>query len=669
MKLSQTRVELLAPAGKWDVLEAVVGAGADAVYIAGKQFNMRMHRSDFNFTNGQLAQAVEYAHGRNVKIYVTVNNLISSNEMNELYDYLKYLQDINVDAVIVHDLGVINLVNEMKLTIPMHASTMMNVHSVEMAIELKNLGVSRIITSRDIALSQVKEIGEKCDIETEYFIHGDMCVSQSGQCHSSGVIFGKSANRGECMKPCRWKYSIVESKSGEEIGDLPDGYLLAMKDMCMFQHIPELIQAGVSSFKIEGRMRHEDFLKPVIGLYRKAIDGYLDSPFTYWHKIEDFEKLYKDRVRDFTTSMAFSYATSNVFDYTGSREPLFLSRGAVEKNLTPDDLDDNPFETSNGNLKSRKSLAVKVSTINAVRKSLRAGADYIYLGAEVSPIRGEGWTKDLLHEAVSLVHDKDRKIVFGTPRICTSRELSEIEWLFEVAEGIGVDGVLIHNLGALHCAKRFDLDIITDFSFNVLNTGSIKMLEKSGVKRITSSIESSFNDLYNLADGSTIPVECIVHGSLPSMLLEHCLPAMLVTKTNAKGSCRLPCRYINYALKDEKGEIRPIEVDQYCRNHIMFAADLCVLPYLNSFLMTDVEVLRIEAQYYEDDLVEAVVSQYRKRMDLLMENPEVFYPLPESEWNSLVEKSPRGLSLCAYSQDITHSRSTLEVMKTATPVS
>ena len=251
-----------------------------------------------------------------------------------LYDYLKYLQDIKVDAIIIHDLGAINLVNEMKIDIPMHASTMMNVHSVEMATELKNLGVSRIITSRDIALYQVKEIGEKADIETEYFVHGDMCVSQSGQCHSSGVIFGKSANRGECMKPCRWKYSIVESKSGEEIGNLPDGYLLAMKDMCMFQHIPELIQAGVSSFKIEGRMRHEDFLRPIIALYRKAIDDYLRSPFTYWHKIEDFEEMYKDRVRDFTTSMAFSHATSNVFDYTGNKEPLFLSRGAVEKNLT-----------------------------------------------------------------------------------------------------------------------------------------------------------------------------------------------------------------------------------------------------------------------------------------------------------------------------------------------
>ncbi|MHC4322292.1 MAG: peptidase U32 family protein, partial [Planctomycetota bacterium] len=152
MKLSQTKVELLAPAGKWEVLVAVIDAGADAVYIAGKRFNMRMHRSDFNFTDEQLALAVEYAHERNVKIYVTVNNLISDAEMSGLYDYIKYLQDIKVDAIIVHDLGAINLVNEMKLVLPMHASTMMNVHSVEMATELKELGVSRIITSRDIAL-------------------------------------------------------------------------------------------------------------------------------------------------------------------------------------------------------------------------------------------------------------------------------------------------------------------------------------------------------------------------------------------------------------------------------------------------------------------------------------------------------------------------------------
>jgi putative protease len=218
-----------------------------------------------------------------------------------------------------------------------------------------------------------------------------------------------------------------------------------------------------------------------------------------------------------------------------------------------------------------------------------------------------------------------------------------------------IDGVLV-------------LGDIVGYGVNPNECCTIIKYLKSGESFMKSEIDAIIHksDIDKLARHSSIPVECIVHGSLPSMLLEHCLPAMLVTKTNAKSGCRLPCRYINYGLKDEKGEIRTIEVDQYCRNHIMFASDLCVLPYLNSFLMTDVETFRIEAQYYEDDLVETLVNQYRKRMDLLMENPTVFYPLPEAEWKDLVEKSPKELSLCAYSQNVTYSRSTLEVMKTAT---
>lgn len=665
MKLSEAKIELLAPAGKWEVLETVVEAGANAVYLAGKQFNMRMHRSDFNFTNEQLAQAVEYAHNHKTKIYVTVNNLLSGKDIVNLRDYLKHLNEINVDAIIIQDLGVIDILRELDLDIAMHASTMMNVHSTEMANELKGLGISRIITSRDISISLVKEIGEKSGLEMEYFIHGDMCVSQSGQCYSSGVLFGKSANRGECMKPCRWKYSMVETKTGQSIGDLPEGYLLGIKDMFMFQHIPELVQSGICSFKIEGRMRHKDFLKHVVETYRKAIDDYLDSPFTYLTNVKDYEDLYSERVRDFTTSLAFSHATSNTFEYSGIREPLFLSRGSTEKRLTIDDLSSNPFEMANGNPVNKKKLAVKVSTIDAVRKSISAGADYVYLSGEISQSRGEMWTKKQLKEAVEYVHKAGKKIAWGTPRICMPRELSEVEWLFEKAVEFGVDGVLVQNLGALQYARRFGLNIISDFSFNSLNINSIKILKELNTSRITASLESSFNDLYLLAKNASLPVECIVHGPLPGMLLEHCLPAMLATKSNAKGTCRLPCRYINYALKDEKGEVRPIEVDQHCRNHIMFATDLCVLPYLNSFLMTNIEVLRIEAQYYEDDLVEEVVMMYRKRMDLLMDNPGVFYPLPEPEWQNLVDKSPRDFSLCAYIQEVTESKSTFQVMKAA----
>jgi len=665
MKLSETKVELLAPAGKWSVLEAVIEAGADAVYLAGKRFNMRMHRSDFNFSDQQLALAVEYAHMRNRKIYVTVNNLLGDSETKRLSQYLNYLQEINVDAIIIQDLGVLYLMNQLKLNITMHASTMMNVHSAEMAIELKRYGISRIITSRDITLSQVKEIGEKSGLEMEYFVHGDMCVAQSGQCYSSGIIFGKSSNRGECMKPCRWKYDIVETKSGQSIGNLPGGYLLAIKDLCMFQSVPELIQSKICSFKIEGRMRHESFLKPIVRLYRQAINEYLDSPFTFWSKVDEFESIYNNRVREFTTSMAFSHTTSSSFDYSGEREPLFLSRGAVEKILTTEDLHLNPFETYHENRKGEKFLAVKVSTLDAVKNSLFAGADWVYLSGEVSPVRGERWTNKTLEEATKIVHGAGKRIAWGTPRICMSRELSEVEWLCEKASKSGVDGVLVQNMGALMHARDCGLNIIADFSFNILNTCAIKLLEQSGVKRVTASIESSFNDLFSLARDSTLPLECIVHGSLPSMLLEHCLPAMLVTKSNAKGVCRFPCRYIDYALKDEKGEVRPIEVDQYCRNHIMFSSDLCVLPYLNSFIKTDVEVFRIEAQYYEDSFVGKVVKLYRNRLDLFKENQDVFYPVPGSEWEELVEESPRSLSLCAYAQDVTKSRSTLEVMKTS----
>ncbi|MCP5003496.1 MAG: U32 family peptidase [Planctomycetes bacterium] len=666
MKLSETKVELLAPVGKWSVLEAVIEAGADAIYLGGKDFNMRMHRSDFHFTEQQLESAVKYAHVRNRKIYVTVNNLLCDSEIKKLRKYLKYLEEVNVDAIIVQDLAVLYLLKEMEIKTPIHASTMMNVHSAETAIELKNLGISRIITSRDITISQVKEIGRKSGLETEYFVHGDMCVAQSGQCYSSGIIFGKSANRGECMKPCRWKYDIVEAQSEQKIGDLPKGYLLAIKDMCMFQFIPELIQAEICSFKIEGRMRHESLLGPLVAIYRKAIDEYLESPFTFWSRIEEFEELYNSRVRDFTTSMAFSHATPSSFDYEGEREPLFLSRGAVERNFTSEELQHNPFEVSHDSQKKReKLLAVKVATSEAVKISLAAGADYVYVSGEISPARGEIWTRSTLEEATKIVHGAGKKIAWGTPRICMSRELSEVEWLCDLASNIGVDGILVQNMGSLTHARNLGLNIISDFAFNILNTCAIKILEQLGVMRVTTSIETSFNDLLSLASESTLPLECIVHGSLPSMLLEHCLPAMVVTKSQAKGICRLPCRYMGYALKDEKGEIRPIEVDQYCRNHILFSTDLCVLPYLNSFLETEVEVFRIEAQYYDDDFVETAVRLYRDRLDQFSDNPGDFYPLPESEWEELVAKSPRELGLCAYAQDVTKSRSTLEVMKTS----
>lgn len=678
MKLSQIRPELLAPAGKWNVLEAVVEAGADAVYLGGKRFNMRLHRKDFNFTQDELARAVEFAHGNGCRLYVTVNSLLGERELEGLGDYLRFLYSIGVDAIIVQDLGVISQVRELGLDLPMHASTMMNVHNVETAEELARLGINRIITSRDITLAQVKEIHEKALVEVEYFVHGDMCSAQSGLCYSSGVIFGKSANRGECMKPCRWNYTLLGGSNGEKLGELDSGHFLAIKDMCLLRHVPELINAGISSFKIEGRMRTAEFLKDIVSIYRSAIDTYLSSPYTYFLDVKEFEHLYSERVRELSTCAAFSIPTADAFDYTGRREPLFFSRAAREERLSPDvdNATNSPFNNENpismnGNAGLEKKLAVKVGSPAALVKALEAGADYIYLSGEISPLRGQGWTREILEAASHQSHNAGKKIFVGTPRITTGREMHEAEWLLEMSKSLGFDGALVHNLGTLRIARELDLPVIADYSFNVINSRSAQLLRDLGAERVTASLEASLTDVYHMTQDASIKgvtFECMVHGPITGMTLEHCLPALVLTGNSSRDVCRLSCRYMSYVLKDEYGEARPVELDQYCRSHITLAADLCTLPYLSHFSGAGVTVFRIEAQYYSDNVVGPLVEAYRKHLDFLSENPGGKDPMLRLYLEELSRISPRGFSLGAYIKDVTDSRSTLEVMRSLSNV-
>jgi len=666
MRLSEAKLELLAPAGKWEALEAVIEAGADAVYLGGKQYNMRLHRKDYNFDQEGLARAVDFAHTRGKKLYVTVNSLLGTVEAEELPGYLEFLESIGVDAIIIQDLAVISAVRELGLNLPIHASTMMNVHSVEMARELADLGISRVITSRDISLSQVKEIHEKTGLDVEYFIHGDMCVAQSGLCYSSGILFGKSANRGECMKPCRWNYTIIENSSREEQVELASGHFLAIKDLCLLNHLPELAHAGVSSLKIEGRMRHAKFLEEVVSIYRRAIDSYLSSPFTYYVEKDPFDRLYSHRVREVSTCGAFSTPGVSAFDYSGRREPLFFSRAAREEALGMEDMGINPFEDGlNGNGKgySKKSLAVKVGSLGAVRKALEGGADYVYLSGEVSPLRGQGWTPDAMKEAAQMAHQMGKKLAVGTPRITTGKELMEVGWLLERARAIGLDAVLVQNLGTLRLAREWEIPAVADYSFNIANPRSAQVLRGLGASRVTASLELSYRELYELAEASPAGIECLVHGPIVGMTLEHCLPSLILGKNSGKEVCRLQCRYNSYALKDELGEVRPIEVDQHCRNYILLSKDLCVLPYLNSFLRSKVESLRIEAQYYADDVVGLVTEAYRWHMDYLAGNPVSEDPLLKGYWELLLDLFPRGLGLGAYKKGIGKSLSTLEVMR------
>lgn len=260
------RIELLAPAGSMESLYAAVQNGANAVYLGGDKFSARAYASNFDEEN--MIKAVNYCHLYNVKIYVTVNTLIKEDEMKEAISYIRFLYEIGVDALIIQDTGVADIVTKNFKDFEIHASTQMTVHNGEGAVLLKKLGFQRIVLSRELSLKEIKHISKDLNIETEIFIHGALCVSYSGQCLMSSLIGGRSGNRGRCAQPCRLPYEIINKSNKKS----KKGYILSPKDICTIDNIRELIESGTSSLKIEGRMKRPEYVAGVVSAYRKAID-------------------------------------------------------------------------------------------------------------------------------------------------------------------------------------------------------------------------------------------------------------------------------------------------------------------------------------------------------------------------------------------------------------
>jgi putative protease len=257
--------ELLAPVGSKEALIAAIENGADAVYFGGKVFSARQYAS--NFTRDELEWAIDYAHVRGIKAYVTVNTLVKDSELEKACDYLQFLCNCGADAVIVQDLGILRLLREQLPELPVHASTQMTIHNVEGVKFLQEMGVKRVVLARELTFDEIRRIKSRTGIEVETFIHGALCFSYSGQCLLSSMIGGRSGNRGYCAQPCRKKYRM----NGIE------GYLLSPKDLNMSEHIGALVDAGIDSFKIEGRMKRHEYVAGVVRVYRKLIDRYFES--------------------------------------------------------------------------------------------------------------------------------------------------------------------------------------------------------------------------------------------------------------------------------------------------------------------------------------------------------------------------------------------------------
>ena len=269
-------LELLAPAGDWERLEMALRYGADAVYLAGKEFGLRAAAGNFN--NEELVKAIELAHGMGKKVYVTCNTLPREDELNRLPGYLAFLNEMGPDALIIADLGVLALAKRFAPKVALHVSTQLGVVNSATANVLHAMGADTVVLARELPLDEIRRIraNTPSELRLEAFVHGAMCVSFSGRCLLSNYMTGRDGNRGECAQPCRWKYSLMEEKRpGQYFDVVEDGgtYIMNSNDLCMIEHLQDLMEAGVSSFKIEGRMKSAYYAAVVTNAYRHALDA------------------------------------------------------------------------------------------------------------------------------------------------------------------------------------------------------------------------------------------------------------------------------------------------------------------------------------------------------------------------------------------------------------
>ncbi len=307
------KVELLAPAGNLEKLKMAILYGADAVYIGGQRFGLRA--SADNFSLEDMREGLEFAHERNCKVYVTVNIIPHNQDLVGLPEYIKQLDELGVDAVIVSDPGIFNIVRSTAPDMEIHISTQANNTNYMSAKFWYDLGAKRIVVARELSFDEIREMAAMTpkDLDIEAFIHGAMCISYSGRCLLSNYMTGRDSNKGACSHPCRWKYQLVEEKRPGEYypvyEDERGTYIFNSKDLCMIEHIPELVESGIFSLKIEGRMKSSFYVATVVSAYRKAIDAYMSHPENYRYDPEWLAELSKASHREYTTGFYFNKTT------------------------------------------------------------------------------------------------------------------------------------------------------------------------------------------------------------------------------------------------------------------------------------------------------------------------------------------------------------------------
>ena len=314
--------ELLAPGGSLSKLKTAIDFGADAVYIGGEAFSLR--EAAKNFSEEDMAEGIKYAHERGRKVYLTANIIPHNSDIEKFADFVGEIRHMNFDGILVADLGMFDIVKTLAPELPIHISTQANNVNYRSAQVWHKLGAKRIVLAREMSFAEIEEIRRNIpeDLELEVFVHGAMCISYSGRCLLSNYMTHRDANQGACSHPCRWNYKLVEEKRPGQYMDVFENergtFIFNSKDLCMIEHIPELVKCGVSSLKIEGRVKTEYYVATVIGAYRREIDRYFDDPENYVFNTEELSELCKVSHRPYTTGFYYHKPDKDSQVYTTS---------------------------------------------------------------------------------------------------------------------------------------------------------------------------------------------------------------------------------------------------------------------------------------------------------------------------------------------------------------
>jgi putative protease len=430
---------------------------------------------------------------------------------------------------------------------------------------------------------------------------------------------------------------MVSETSGNVIKN--DAYLLASKDLCLLEQLPELINAGIDSLKIEGRMKPAETLSRIVTAYRQTIDAYCDNPLAYHRDFNAVTDINKNRVRDLSTGFAFKTPNDEFFDLGGEREPLFLSYSGRLHHIN-DWQEDIFAENSylNGKTKSTgNELSCVVGNIATARAALAAGANNLIISYEGDLKIDSHWDFNELKVLAEQCRQQGRRFILSTPKIITERETREFNYVVDMFDEL-VDTFLVSGIAAISNLRNKDKKIWIDSCCNVMNSQAYDFFIEAGAERVLPAIESSFDNLAQLLEARPeAQLDLFSHGPILSMLVEHCLVAMNTQHISKRDFCKMPCQFEQYSLVDRKGNKRLIYTDKFCRNHLMLEHELSILPAINSFLKLGNSSFRIDARIYSPETTAFLVKLYQQVINdpatLAAKAPELTARFPNQKFS------------------------------------